>query len=83
MRGGQLAFAPRTATIIKILCLIFIISENVDSHYTDYRGGWEERGEGTGDFLKVCSLLEWCFIISIGVSSDHSHLRCTCFAGSR
>ena len=31
---------------------------------------------------KVCSLLEWCFIISIGVSGDHSQLRCTGFAGS-
>ena len=31
---------------------------------------------------EVCSLLEWCFIISIGVSSDHSQLRCTGFAGS-
>ena len=31
---------------------------------------------------KVCSLSEWCFIISIGVSSDHSHLRCMGFAGS-
>ena len=30
---------------------------------------------------EVCSLLEWCFIISIGVSSDHSQLRCTGFAG--
>ena len=32
---------------------------------------------------KVCSLLEWSFIISIAVSSDHSQLRCTGFAGSR
>ena len=31
---------------------------------------------------EVCSLLEWCFIILIGVSSDHSQLRCTDFAGS-
>ena len=30
----------------------------------------------------VCSLLEWCFIISIGVSSDHSQLKCTGFAGT-
>ena len=29
------------------------------------------------NFYKVCSLLEWCFIISKGVSSDHSQLRCT------
>ena len=28
---------------------------------------------------KVCSLLEWCFVISIEVSSDHSQLRCTGF----
>ena len=34
------------------------------------------------DVSEVCSLLEWCFIISVGVSSDHSHLRCTGFAGS-
>ena len=33
-------------------------------------------------FFKVCSLLEWCFIISIGVSSDHSQLRCRGFVGS-
>ena len=32
--------------------------------------------------VKVCSLLEWCFVISIEVSSDHSQLRCTGFAGS-
>ena len=31
---------------------------------------------------KVCSLSEWCFIVSTGVSSDHSQLRCTGFAGS-
>ena len=31
---------------------------------------------------KVCSLLEWSFIISIAVSSDHSQLRCRGFAGS-
>ena len=31
---------------------------------------------------KVCSLLEWSSIISIAVSSDHSQLRCTDFAGS-
>ena len=31
---------------------------------------------------KVCSLLEWCFNISVGVSSDSSQLRCTGFAGS-
>ena len=31
---------------------------------------------------KVCFLLEWCFIISVGVSSDHSQLRCTGIAGS-
>ena len=31
---------------------------------------------------KVCSLLEWSFIISIGVSSDHSQLRCMGFPGS-
>ena len=53
------AFAPWTATITKILLfvsLIFIISENADSHCTDYRGGgrgkggggreWEEDGRG-------------------------------------
>ena len=33
-------------------------------------------------FPKVCSLLEWCFIISTGVSGDHSQLMCTGFAGS-
>ena len=32
--------------------------------------------------LKVCSLLAGCFIISIGVSGDHSQLRCTGFSGS-
>ena len=32
--------------------------------------------------LKVFSPLEWSFIISIAVSSDHSQLRCTGFAGS-
>ena len=38
--------------------------------------------ENSGNALtKVCSLLEWCFIISIGVSSDHSQLRCTSFTG--
>ena len=31
---------------------------------------------------KVCSLLEWSFIISIAVSNDHSQLRYTGFAGS-
>ena len=31
---------------------------------------------------KVCSLLEWCFINSVGVSGDHSQLRYTGFAGS-
>ena len=31
---------------------------------------------------KACALLEWSFIISIAVSSDHSQLRCTGFAGS-
>ena len=29
---------------------------------------------------KVCSLLKWCFIISIEVSGDHSQLRYTGFA---
>ena len=27
-------------------------------------------------------MLEWCFIISIGVSSDQSQLRCMGFDGS-
>ena len=31
---------------------------------------------------KVCSLLEWCFIISKGASSDQSQLRRTDFAVS-
>ena len=31
---------------------------------------------------KVCSLLEWCFITSIEVSSDHSQLRWMPFARS-
>ena len=31
---------------------------------------------------KVCSLAEWCFMISKRVSGDHSQLRCTGFAGS-
>ena len=30
----------------------------------------------------VIVALEWCFVISIEVSSDHSQLRCTGFAGS-
>ena len=30
---------------------------------------------------KVCCLSEWCFTISIGVSSDHSQPRCTGFVG--
>ena len=29
---------------------------------------------------KVCSLLEWCFMISIEVTGDHSQIRCTGFA---
>ena len=29
---------------------------------------------------KVCSLLEWCFIVSIEVPSDHFQLRCKGFA---
>ena len=33
-------------------------------------------------YTKVCSLLEWCFIISMEVSNDHSHLKCRGFAGS-
>ena len=33
------------------------------------------------NLFKVCSLSEWCFIISIAVPGDHSHLRCTGFAG--
>ena len=38
--------------------------------------------QSTAELPKVCSLQEWCFIISIEVSSDHSQLRCTGFAGS-
>ena len=34
-----------------------------------------------GSQVKVCSLLEWCCINSIGVSGDHSQLRCKGFAG--
>ena len=34
------------------------------------------------DLSKICSLSEWSFIISIAVSSDHSQLRFTGFAGS-
>ena len=32
--------------------------------------------------FKVCFLLEWCFIISVEVCSDHFQLKCTGFAGS-
>ena len=31
---------------------------------------------------KVSSLLEWCFIMSVEVSSDYLQLRCMGFAGS-
>ena len=42
----------------------------------------KELSKGIMTRSKVCSLLEWSFIISIAVSSDHSQLRCTGFAGS-
>ena len=42
----------------------------------------DSTGSG-GIVAKVWSLSEWCFIISVGVSSDHSQLRRTGFAGSQ
>ena len=46
-------------------------------------GNWKSivKNELRDMVSKVCSLLEWCFIISVGVSSETSHLRCTGFAG--
>ena len=38
------------------------------------------RGGGEWSGLELTDRLEWCFIISVGVSSDHSQLRCTGFA---
>ena len=46
VRGVQSTFCPWTATIMKILSEYFFISENADSHCTDY---WGEVGKGVGE----------------------------------
>ena len=52
-------------------------------HAIDVSGSVETiKSKINSTVYQVCSLLEWCFIISIGVSGDHSQLRCTGFAGS-
>ena len=57
--------------------------------YFTLKLGWLNTNAGTNIgpqnnmyLSKVYSILEWCFVISVGVSSDHSQLRCTGFAGS-
>ena len=66
---------------MQVNCLI-TSQDRLNIHSNDYRFSFKQFYQCEGCHSKVCSLLEWLFIISIWVSSDRSQLRCMGFAGS-